>query len=76
MSRRRITVPKDYRDIVAAARAQGWQLTQQGKGHPKLTDPQTGYAIPIPGTSRAVGTRKFIIVQLRKHGVTLDGINT
>lgn len=76
MSRRHIKVPKDYRGIVAQAVEQGWTLTQQGKGHPKLTAPDESYAIPIPGTSRAIGTRKFVINQLRKHGVILDGINT
>lgn len=74
MSRRRIQVPKDYRDIVARAQAQGWTLTQVGKGHPKLTAPDGSYATPIPSTSTAWGTRRYVINQLRKHGVDLEGI--
>ncbi len=61
-------VSPEVRPLVRAAIAQGWELDDSGKRHPKLRGPD-GHVITVPGSLSDWRGVKNLRAQLRRAGV-------
>jgi len=62
-------IPKDYRPLIAAAREEGWTVSQTGGGHLRIASPGGGTVVFAPSTPSNHRGLICLRLRLRKAGV-------